>query len=102
MRSGRFLCLENFARKDLCELELKIEELNKLRLAIEDFYYFEFVIDDIPIRSFLGHVEETNIFPHQHHIYLYTHHHFDFHINQNQVRHGHFLSQIEILNESFS
>ena len=30
-------------------------------------------------------VEETNLFPHKHHIYAYTHHHFDFHINNNQV-----------------
>ena len=77
--------LENFENRQLCTLNLNSDEINSLRLAIEEFYYFEFVVDDIPIRGFLGQIEETNLFPHQHHIYVYTHHHFDFHINNNQV-----------------
>ena len=78
--------VEKVENRALCTLKLNVEELNRLRLSIEEFYYFEFVVDDIPIRAFLGQVEETNLFPHQHHIYIYTHHHFDFHINHNQVR----------------
>lgn len=66
-------------------MTLKTSDLDALRYAIEEFYYFEFVIDDIPIRGFVGQVEETNLFPHKHHIYIYTHHHFDFHVNDNQV-----------------
>jgi transmembrane 9 superfamily protein 1 len=80
-----YFFLENFNNKRLCTLELTSDDLNALRLAIEEFYYFEFVVDDIPIRGFVGQVEETNLFPHKHHIYIYTHHHFDFHINNNQV-----------------
>jgi transmembrane 9 superfamily protein 1 len=77
--------LENLSSKQLCSLTLNSDEINALRLAIEEFYYFEFVVDDIPIRGFVGQVEETNLFPHKHHIHVYTHHHFDFHINNNQV-----------------
>lgn len=77
---------EEINNKQLCSLVLNYDELNALRLAIEEFYYFEFVIDDIPLRGFVGQVEETNLFPHKHHIYVYTHHHFDFHVNNNQVR----------------
>jgi transmembrane 9 superfamily protein 1 len=80
------LFLENLNNKKLCALELTYDDINALRLAIEEFYYFEFVVDDIPIRGFVGQVEETNLFPHKHHIYIYTHHHFDFHVNDNQVR----------------
>ncbi len=70
----------------MCTLTLNYDDLEALRLAIEKFYYFEFVVDDIPIRGFVGQIEETNLFPHKHHIYLYTHHHFDFHIHDEQVR----------------
>ena len=59
-----------------------------MRLAIEEYYYFEFVIDDIPIRGFLGKIEETNLLPHRHQISIYTYHHFDFHINNNQVKYS--------------
>jgi transmembrane 9 superfamily protein 1 len=76
---------EDFSHKKLCSLTLNLNDMEGLRLAIEEFYYFEFVIDDIPIRGFVGQVEETNLFPHKHHIYIYTHHHFDFYINNNQV-----------------
>ncbi len=81
-----FFFLENFNNKKLCTLDLSYDDINALRLAIEEFYYFEFVVDDIPIRGFVGQVEETNLFPHKHHIYVYTHHHFDFHVHDNQVR----------------
>lgn len=64
---------------------MESNELEKLKLAIEEYYYFEFIIDDIPIRGFLGNVEEEYTFPHKHSIYLYTHHHFDFFINNGQV-----------------
>ncbi|CAF1000755.1 unnamed protein product [Rotaria magnacalcarata] len=76
---------EEINNKQLCSLTLNSDELNSLRVAIEEFYYFEFVIDDIPLRGFVGQVEETNLFPHKHHIYVYTHHHFDFHVNDNQI-----------------
>ena len=72
--------VENVQNKKLCSLKLSSKDLDALRLAIEEFYYFEFVVDDIPIRGFVGQVEETNLFPHKHHIYVYTHHHFDFYM----------------------
>lgn len=76
---------EKVDNRKLCKSELKSTDLDILREAIEEHYYFEFVIDDIPIRDFVGRLEETNIFPHRHHIYVYTHYHFDFHTNNNQV-----------------
>ncbi|CAF1569769.1 unnamed protein product [Adineta ricciae] len=76
---------EEISNKQLCSLSLNTEELNAVRLAIEEHYYFEFVVDDIPIRGFVGEVEETNIFPHRHHILVYTHYHFNFFINDNQI-----------------
>ena len=79
------LFLEKFDNRPLCRIQINPTDLEMLRNAIEEHYYFEFVIDDIPIRNFVGYLEETNIFPHKHNIYLYTHYHFDFLINNNQV-----------------
>ncbi len=86
MNKYKIFIVENIDNQKLCETNLNSDELDSLRLAIEEHYYFEFVIDDIPIRGFVGQVEETNLFPHKHHIYVYTHHHLDFHINNNQVK----------------
>jgi len=93
MKSYYFV-LEEISNKQLCSLTLESKDLNALRLAIEEHYYFEFVIEDIPIRGFVGQVEETNLFPHKHHIYIYTHHHFEFYVNNNQVK----LNGIKIYN----
>ncbi|CAF1523915.1 unnamed protein product, partial [Didymodactylos carnosus] len=75
---------ENIPDKELCQLSLQKKDVQALKTAIEEFYYFEFVVDDIPCRGFVGQVEETSIIPHNHNIYAFTHLHFDFHINNNQ------------------
>lgn len=38
--------LESFDRKELCSVELRESELEKLREAIEDLYYFEFLFGE--------------------------------------------------------
>ncbi|KAK2181171.1 hypothetical protein NP493_408g01013 [Ridgeia piscesae] len=73
------------ATKELCQTQLKEAELHKLQDAIEDLYYFEFVIDDIPVRGFIGHLEEGGFLPHNHKIYLWTHLHFNVEYNGNQI-----------------
>ena len=42
--------------------------------------------DDLPIRGFIGHLEEGTFLPHNHKTYLWTHLHFAFEYNGNQVR----------------
>ena len=41
--------------------------------------------DDLPIRGFIGHLEEVSILPHNHRTYLWTHLHFTFEYNGDQV-----------------
>ena len=41
--------------------------------------------DDLPIRGFIGHLEEGSILPHNHKTYLWTHLHFSFEYNGDQV-----------------
>ncbi|XP_057366234.1 transmembrane 9 superfamily member 1-like isoform X1 [Daphnia carinata] len=72
-------------KKTLCTLNLKKKELEKLSEAIEDQYYFEFVVDDLPLRNFVGHLEEGRLFPHTHKIMVWTQYDFVFEYNDRQI-----------------
>ncbi len=57
------------------------------------WFTFGFVIgiemtfsDDIPVRGFIGHLEEGGFLPHNHKIYLWSHLHFNIEYNGDQVR----------------
>ena len=53
--------------KELCRTTISSKEIVTLKDAIEDLYYFEFVLDDLPVRGFVGHFEEGGIAPlHEH------------------------------------
>uniref|UniRef100_T1ITP6 Transmembrane 9 superfamily member n=1 Tax=Strigamia maritima TaxID=126957 RepID=T1ITP6_STRMM len=71
--------------KELCKVTLNKNDLNQLKEAIEDLYYFEFVIDDIPVRGFIGHLDENGIFPHKHYIFLWTHFNFVIEYNKDKI-----------------
>ncbi|XP_062813130.1 transmembrane 9 superfamily member 1 [Anolis carolinensis] len=75
---------ENVEKKVLCEKRLSLEEVDRLRQAIEELYYFEFVVDDLPLRGFVGYMEESGFLPHSHKIGLWTH--LDFHLEWNGDR----------------
>lgn len=76
---------ENMQNRKLCDLVLSEEEVQYLREAIEEHYYYEFVVDDIPVRDFIGHLEESGFVPHTHKVYLWTHQHFNIYYNENKV-----------------
>ncbi|XP_061614302.1 transmembrane 9 superfamily member 1 [Phyllopteryx taeniolatus] len=72
---------ENVEKKTLCQLTLSEKQVDQLREAIEELYYFEFVLDDIPIWGFVGYIEESGFLPHSHKVGLWTH--LDFNIEYN-------------------
>ncbi|XP_076437567.1 transmembrane 9 superfamily member 1-like [Babylonia areolata] len=76
---------QNVVSEELCQREYSDTDLEILRVAIEDLYYFEFVLDDIPIRGFIGQLEEGDFLPHHHSLYLWTHFHFYILYNANHV-----------------
>lgn len=76
---------KNSENVNLCSAELSQKDIDMLASAIEDFYYFEYIADDIPMRGFVGKFEETNLIPHVHHMYIYTHYNFYFEYNQNKI-----------------
>ncbi|KAF6017703.1 TM9SF1 [Bugula neritina] len=69
----------------LCDKTYSAEQLGQIRDAIEDLYYFEFVIDELPVRGFIGHLSEEGILPHRHKMYLYTKLHFMFQYNGENI-----------------
>lgn len=71
--------------KVLCSRNLSTEDLEDLSEAIEDLYYFEFVIDDVPVRGFVGHLDEEGFFPHVHRVKLWTHINFMIEHNDQQI-----------------
>uniref|UniRef100_A0ACB8EWD3 Uncharacterized protein n=1 Tax=Sphaerodactylus townsendi TaxID=933632 RepID=A0ACB8EWD3_9SAUR len=75
---------ENVDKKVLCEMKLFPQQVERLRQAIEELYYFEFVVDDLPLRGFVGYMEESGFLPHSHKIGLWTH--LDFHLEWNGDR----------------
>ena len=81
----KFKFRQDLEHTNLCTLSLEPKDVEKLEEAIEDQYYFEFVVDDIPIRNFIGHVEEGRLFPHTHKVILWTHYHFVFEYNGERI-----------------
>lgn len=70
---------------DLCKLTLKEEDVKRLREAIEDLYYYEIVIDEIPVRGFIGHLEEGNMLPHVHTIHFWNHQLINIEYNGDEI-----------------
>lgn len=69
----------------LCTVTLKEKDVERLKEAIEDLYYFEFVLDDLPMRGFIGHLEESGFLPHTHKVFLWAHLNFNIEYNGDQI-----------------
>lgn len=76
---------KNIENAQLCTSTMSQKDVDLLSSAIEDFYYFEYVTDDIPMRGFIGKFEETNLIPHVHHTYVFTHYNFYFEYNDDRI-----------------
>ncbi|XP_029436885.1 transmembrane 9 superfamily member 1 [Rhinatrema bivittatum] len=75
---------QNMDNVPLCEMKLDASQVQILRQAIEELYYFEFVLDEIPIRGFLGYMEESGFLPHTHKVGLWAH--LDFNVDYSGDR----------------
>eukprot|EP00043_Microstomoeca_roanoka_P007486 m.71973 g.71973 ORF g.71973 m.71973 type:complete len:595 (-) comp13844_c0_seq1:43-1827(-) len=77
---------ENKPKTDLCTVHLSPKDIRTLRNAIDDLYYFEFIIDDLPVRGFLGQLEEHVIdIPSTYKTFLWTHMHFHLQYNGDHI-----------------
>lgn len=79
--------LQHERKRSLCKQTLTPDDIEKLREAIRELYYFEFSIDDLPVRGFVGHFEESGLIPipHVEKCYLWSALHFAFTYNQDRI-----------------
>ena len=76
---------KNVNPASLCTVSFTQEELEQVRSAVEDLYYFEFVMDELRVRGFLGRMQEYLLPYHRHHLFLWTHHHFRIEYNGDKI-----------------
>ncbi|KAA8546284.1 hypothetical protein F0562_002977 [Nyssa sinensis] len=75
---------KNVDKSTICELELDATKVKQLKDAIDNSYWFEFFIDDLPLWGFVGELNPDN--PDRKHV-LYTNKNIIFEYNGNQIIH---------------
>ncbi|PHZ10362.1 transmembrane protein TM9SF3 [Rhizopus microsporus ATCC 52813] len=79
----------NEADKAYCEQELEPKDVDVLRYAVDNQYWYTMFIDDLPVSGVVGKDEEeeqaTETDPHAKKLYVYTHKSFMFEYNGNQI-----------------
>jgi MFS family permease len=70
----------------ICHHPLDEQQQKRFREAIDEDYYFEMVVDELPMFGFIGETEVLQE-PHQNvtHYYLFTHLDFSFSYNQDRI-----------------
>jgi len=79
--------LKDVENKLLCKVHLQNKELQQLKDAVEELYYSELVVDELPVRNFIGRLEESSFLtmPHIHKLFLYNHLTFHITYNRNKI-----------------
>ncbi|CEG68096.1 hypothetical protein RMATCC62417_04418 [Rhizopus microsporus] len=79
----------NEADKAYCKQELEPKDVDVLRYAVDNQYWYTMFIDDLPVSGVVGKDEEeeqaTETDPHAKKLYVYTHKSFMFEYNGNQI-----------------
>ena len=89
------------AWQQLCEAHLSKQEVADFKKAIAASYYFEFFLDDLPVRGFIGAVDEGA--GKEKRFFLFKHLHFTILYNEDRVIHANVtadLRQVQVLGES--
>lgn len=69
----------------LCEAHLSVAEVKDFKKAIAAQYYFEFFLDDLPVRGFVGAPEDNTDNAGATRYYLFKHLHFTILYNQDRI-----------------
>ncbi|KAH9626406.1 hypothetical protein KSS87_009092 [Heliosperma pusillum] len=77
---------KNTEKSTICELELDIAKAKQFKDAIENSYWFEFFIDDLPLWGFVGELHFDKNGENAKHV-LYTNKNFIIKYNGNQIIH---------------
>ncbi|KAJ0442956.1 putative nonaspanin (TM9SF) [Helianthus annuus] len=76
---------KNVEKATICELQLDESKVNQFKEAIENNYWFEFFMDDLPFWGFVGelHTDRNSDSKHM----LFTHKNITIHYNKDQIIH---------------
>jgi len=72
----------------LCKKTLKPQEAWIMVHAIKQYYYYEFEIDNLPVRGFIGTVETEDMPETTTRYFLFTHYQFNFLYNEEEGKKG--------------
>ncbi|KAH0658951.1 hypothetical protein KY285_029258 [Solanum tuberosum] len=72
-------------KRSICELELDASKIAQFKYAIDNLYWFEFFMDDLPIWGFVGEVHPHGVGDSKH--VLYTHKMIQIDYNRDQIIH---------------
>jgi hypothetical protein len=72
----------NVEMATLCEMKFSQSEKKQFSHAIDDDYYFEFVVDKLPMWGFVGEIKTKNATELR---YLFAHLHFQFGYHEDQI-----------------
>jgi hypothetical protein len=78
---------DNVDWRVLCQKTLKPEQVDLFRKAVEEEYYFEMHVNDLPIWGYIGDFEDDLFFHREEksHHFIYTHLDFDFAYNGEHI-----------------
>lgn len=69
----------------LCSIHLQKEEVEQFKKAIDKYYYFEMLYDDLPLRGFIGTVDGGDQPDEPKRYYLFKHLHFTILYNNDHI-----------------
>lgn len=61
------------------------QNLSTIIPFFENKIFLPFCTDDLPLRGFIGHLEESGFLPHSHKVFLWAHLNFNIEFNGDQV-----------------
>ena len=74
------LVMKQDSHQDFQQLGKRLLHLNSSLM-----FCFWFPSDDLPLRGFIGHLEEGGFLPHTHNVFLWAHLNFNIEFNGDQV-----------------
>lgn len=70
-------------KRSICELKLDASKIAQFKYAIDNSYWFEFFMDDLPIWGFVGDLYSDRVGPNKH--VVYTHKTLQIQYNRDQI-----------------
>eukprot|EP01101_Sappina_pedata_P012737 TRINITY_DN890_c0_g1_i1.p1 TRINITY_DN890_c0_g1~~TRINITY_DN890_c0_g1_i1.p1 ORF type:complete len:615 (+),score=254.76 TRINITY_DN890_c0_g1_i1:65-1909(+) len=87
--------------QQLCKIHINKEEIEHFKKAIDQYYFFEFLFDELPIKGFIGTVDRLGFVDGETkpRYYLFKHLHFEILRNGDQVIYANVSSDLRQLQE---